>query len=786
MYSKKILMAALLCCSILLSGCAAKEAEPSPSPTESIEPAVDYSGKLIINELMIKNRSTLQNAAGAFSDWVEIKNLSAENVELEGWSLSDKEDDAGWAFPQHSISPGEVLLIHMDELNTEGELHADFALSKEETVYLISPDGKCADSVLCPDMDADLSLVRAEDSSFVQCSWPSPGFENSNEGYDSYAAQHLSTSPIIINEVAVYCGEDEFDWVEIKNVSQDPVSLEAFYLSDDEDDYTRWQLPARVLGAGELFVIYCAGEEADSLNDLHADFSIGADRERLFLYSEAMGVMDYVSLHDIPLFGSMGRMPGENGFFYFETVSPAYENAGGMRRISESPIALSKDGIFEDISSVTVELNGNGTIHYTIDGSYPTAASAVYTGPITVDKTCVVRAISVEDGAIPGRPLTLSYIINEGHSLPVISLVADDITKFNDTYNSMLKDVNVPAHVAFYDNGGGFSMDCFTSLKGWTSLTLPKKSLGVEFKSVLGGNLEYDVFGNGISTYSDLAIRAGQDYISAIIRNELFQELCYDMEGPLLNQESRYSILYINGEYRGLYCLKEDFSKQYYASHTGVTKDSVEFFRAPSGPEVDFFNDVFMYCWHQDMSLPENYEFVCSKVDIDSLIDWFIIEGYSGNTDTQGNLRLFRSPENNNKWTFAFYDIDWGFVNPYNCYTLLIQGGGNVGGEMPTILWGLLNNADFKEQLIARYAEVYNTVLSNQHVLEKIDELAAIVEPEVARDRERWGLELEKWYEEVEALRRFVIDNDYEQLCLDNFCRNVGVSDEQRAQYFGQ
>jgi len=786
MYLRKIWLISLLCCAILLSGCSAEKAEPSPTPTESPEPVVDYSSKLVINELMIKNRSTVKNTAGAFSDWVEIKNISAEDIQLEGWSLADEENDAGWAFPQISIAPDEILLVYMDKLSAEGELHADFALSKDETLYLISPDGKTADSLLCPDMDADISLARSEGGSIEQCRWPSPGFENTASGYDSFAATLGCESPIVINEVAVYCGEDEFDWVEIRNVSQETVDLAQFYLSDDEDDYTRWQMPARALAAGESLVFYCAAEEADPINDLETSFSLGADRERLFIYSETLGVVDYVSLHDIPLFGSMGRMPGENGFFYFSVPSPGIDNTGGLRRVSDRPAALTEDGVFENVSTVSVELAGNGSIHYTTDGSYPSAASPLYSGPITVDKTCVIRAISVEEGAIPGRPLTLSYIINEGHSLPVISLVADDLTKFNDTYNSMLKDVNIPAHVAFFEEGGGFSMDCFTSLKGWTSLTLPKKSLGVEFKSVMGGDLEYDVFGNGITTYSDLAIRAGQDYISAIIRNELFQELCYDMGGPVLNQESKYSVLYINGEYRGLYCLKEDFSKQYYASHAGVSKDSVEFFRAPSGPEVDFFNDVFMYCWHQDMSLPENYEFVCSKVDIDSLIDWFIIEAYSGNTDTQGNLRLFRSFENGNKWTFAFYDIDWGFVNPYNCFTLLIQGGGNVGGEMPTILWGLLNNAEFKEKLIARYAEVYNTVLSNEHVLEKIDELAAVVEPEVARDRERWGLELEKWYEEVENLRRFIIDNNYEQLCLDNFCRNVGVSDEQRAQYFGQ
>lgn len=780
-----LMLVALLCCA-LLCGCGSDEPASTAAPAESAAPAVDYSGKLRVSELMIKNRSCLMTAEGAFSDWIELENISGEELSLEAWRLADEEEDNGWSFPAMTLKPGELLLVYADELSsTDEELHANFALSADETLYLYSPDGNIADSLLCPDLGSDVSLALDAEGSPVICNWPSPGFENSAAGYDSHSAGQSTAGPLVINEVTVYTGEDSYDWVEIKNISGENVSLQDYYLSDDHKDYMRWQLPARSLQAGENIVFYCAGEDKDPMDELETNFSLSADRERLFLTLGGQQMVDYISLHDIPLYGSMGRMDGENGFFYFETPTPGYANTGGLRRVTETPTALSADGVFEGTASVTMELDANGSIHYTTDGSYPDAQSPVYSGPVEISETCVVRAVSIEEGAITGRPLTMNYIINEGHSLPVVCLTVDDMQYFNDTYNSMLKDISIPANVAFYEQDGGFKKDCFTSLKGWTSLTLPKKSLGAEFKSVLGGDLEYDVFDNGITTYSDLAIRAGQDYTSAVIRNELFQELALEMGSNMLTQRSKYSVLYINGEYRGLYCLKEDFSKQYYASHAGVTKDSVEFFRAPSGPDIDFYHDVFMFCWHKDLSEKENYDLLCSKVDIDSLIDWFIIEGYSGNTDTQGNLRLFRSPENGNKWTFAFYDIDWGFIGPYNAYTLLINGGANVGGEMPTILWGLLNNAEFKERLVARYAEVYDTVLSDENVLKKIDELAAIVEPEIARDRECWGLETEKWYEEVEALKSFIIDNDYQQFCLDSFCRHVKVSDELKAKYFG-
>lgn len=774
---KKIkLLTLMLLCMALLCACGNENAAPTEAPAEET-PVPMYENMLRISEVMIKNRATVLSDDGSFPDWVELENISGEVVELTDWAISDSGDE--YRFESGSIAPGELMLIELDSLG------ASFALSAGEALYLYSPDGAEADRADCPDTDADCSIIRTEDGGFDICLWPSPGYENSSAGYEDYCAGISAPGPIVINEVAVYTGEDSDDWLEIKNISAETVALQDFFISDDHKDYHKQPLPQRSLLPGESLLFYCVGDETESYSDLNLAFSISADREELFLSHAENGLIDYVSLHSIPLYGSMGRIDGANGFFYFDTPTPGHENAGGLRRVSAAPESSSTDGVFDAGTVLSFELQSPGSIYYTTDGSYPSTASNLYSGPISISQTCVVRAIAIEDGALPSRPLTMSYFIGENHGLPVISLVQDDLTFFNNTYDSMLKDINMPASVAFYDGDRSFKKDCFTSLKGWTSLVLPKKSLGVSFESVLGGELEYDVFNNGIELYSDLSIRAGQDYQSSVIRTELFQQLCYDMESPVLNQESIYSVLYINGEYRGIYCLKEDFTKQYYASHAGVSKDSVEGFRAPSGPEVDFFNDVFMYCWYKDMSLPENYEYVCSKVDIDSLIDWFIIEGFSGNTDTQGNLRFYRSSENGNKWTFALYDLDWGFINPYNAYTLLINGGGNVGGEMPTILWSLLNNQDFRDRLVSRFAELNKTVLSNEHVLQTIDKLAAIVEPEIPRDRERWGMETEKWYEEVEALRRFIIDNDYETFSRENFIRCLNLSEEEIAKHFG-
>ena len=87
-------------------------------------------------------------------------------------------------------------------------------------------------------------------------------------------------------------------------------------------------------------------------------------------------------------------MDGENGWFFFASPTPGKDNTDGERTIAASPSALTKGGIYEGVESVTVELEGAGTIRYTLDGSAPDGKSPIYSAPITLTKTTVLRAVS--------------------------------------------------------------------------------------------------------------------------------------------------------------------------------------------------------------------------------------------------------------------------------------------------------------------------------------------------------------------------------------------------------
>lgn len=770
---------------------AAPTPQPTPEPTPYISPDAD---KIKISELMVKNDATLLDSDGEFSDWFELVNTSDSPVSLAGWRVSDGEDKSGWSFPDVTIDAGGYLLVFASSKESAGtELHASFSLSEDETLYLYAPENYLADSAPNVSTMADHSSVRRADGSFEDCIWPTPGYSNDAEGYELFCAAHTATSPLVINEVMVYNDSynrqpdgEYYDWVELKNVSEEPIMLAEYYLSDDKDNPMLWRLPERYLDPGALLVVHCSGNSDLSTSDtVHSNFSLNSTSERLYLTSAAQQrVTDYVWLHDIFKDWTVGRMDGQSGFFYLSSPSPWSGNRGNAYRyISDQPVSLGEDGIYNDVTSMSVELEGSGRIFYTTDGSRPDESSAEYTEPITLDKTTVIRAINVQDGAAPSRAITLSYIINENHTLPVLSLSTDSPSTFSGIYYNKRKYYEIPANISYFEDGSSFNIDCGLKMKGWTSLENPKKSMGVSFRGCYGDDmLDYDIFGSDVTEFSSLSIRAGQDYPLAIIRNELFQELCLEMGDNVPTQNSKYCILYLNGSYYGIYCLKEDFSKQYYASHNGVKKDDVTMLKSPVALSSAVYQEVYQFCRDNDMSLDENYDHICSVLDIDNVVDWFLIEGYTANSDVNGNMRYFKLNDGG-KWQIAFYDLDWTFNYASNCFTNITDSNREV--QVSQLINRLLTNARFREQLLSRYSELVSTTLSNEHVLAKIDELQALLEPEVPRERDQWGSDVDGWHYRLDELRSFITNNDYANYSANKLCSMLGASAEQKMQYFG-
>ena len=752
--------------------------------------AADDTPAVRISEMMYKNHATLQDADGEFSDWFELENTSNRVVRLKGWSVSDGK--TVWDFPADATIPRggvRVVFASRKDKTVSGELHTSFALGEGETLYLIAPGGTIADRAACdPELPADHVLRRENGGELTESVWATPGYPNTAAGYAAFCESRKTESPLVIYEAAVYNDTfalkgEYYDWVEIKNVSKESVKLSDYCLSDDRREPEKWSLPNRTLAKGQSILIYCTGEENPTTgNGLRANFALNASSETLYLTKKGeSAAADYVWLHDIPYGYSMGRTDAENGFFYLRRQTPNMPNkTDAYRYISEAPAANREPGVYEAGRTVRVKLAAAGDIYYTTDGSAPTEESTPYTGAITVDKTTVLRAVAVEEGGAPSPALTLDFFIGEEHTLPVLSLVTDSPRRFSEIYEGSVKDRECAGNLSFYAPEGSFSIGCGVEMKGHTSLFAPKKSLGVSFRGCYGAEtLAYDIFGEGPAEFSELSIRAGQDYSSTVFRNELMQELCAELD-TTVTQRSRYCVLYINGEYWGIYCLKDDITRQYYANLTGTAKEDVTMLSSPVPQSAAVYTEALGLWKDTSLTREEAYERFCAAVDMDGFIDWVLLEGYCANVDIKSNLRYLRTGDG--PWQIVFYDLDWAFQTRSNCFFNLI-GPEQTAQIAPTIRW-LFGIDGFKERLLTRYADLTETTLSDGHVTEMIDEYRALLAPEMARERARWSGTAGAWEESVDALRANIADG-YAAASIQRLCELLGADETERQRYFG-
>lgn len=167
----------------------------------SIAEGGDYP--LYINEFMADNESTIADEYGEYDDWLEIWNGGTTAINLAGMALSDDADDpAQWLLPDYTIQPGAFLLVWADKDTDQGEMHANFKLSKSGEyigLYDVEQSGfALIDAIEFDEQQSDISYGREEDGSIV---WnfmmsPTPGATNNGNGIEQISDVSFSVWPI--------------------------------------------------------------------------------------------------------------------------------------------------------------------------------------------------------------------------------------------------------------------------------------------------------------------------------------------------------------------------------------------------------------------------------------------------------------------------------------------------------------------------------------------------------------------------------------------------------------
>ena len=588
------------------------------------------------------------------------------------------------------------------------------------------------------------------------------------------------------------------DWIEIYNSGSTAVNLKNYYITDDLSYPQKFKIQSDLIIDANGYVLIWA-DEVNTGN--HANFKLTASGESIGLFNSALEVVDTLTFGTQQTDVSAGRFPnGTNNWYTFSPATPGTANLEtGIYNLLPKPNISYLNGFYQ--TPITISISHplpDVNINYTTDGKIPDAFSNLYTIPLQIDSTTVLRVRAFKDGYSPSITTSGTYFINEQIDLPVFSIATDPANFFSDTAGIYVAGTNGvvgncstqprnwnqdwerPIHIEFYekDKSLAFNVDAGVQIYGGCSRLYPMKSLGFNFRSEYGTDkLQYRLFDDmQVNEFNNIILRSsGQDWWRTMFRDAMVQTLLE--QGMKLDyQNYRPAVLFINGDYWGIHNIREKLNEHYVYYHHGVNKDNIdliEIAKGVSGNNGDLiaYEDMIDFLTTKNMALPENYDYIKSIIDLDEYIDYQVAQIYSANGDWPGsNMKLWRERVPGSKWRWMVYDLDFTFGgNAQGLATTntLAQATATNGPDWPNPPWStlmfrkMLDNPDFKNEFIQRFAAHINTTFEPNHVLAVIDSMAQNIASEIPRHKERWPQSIsfgDSWQELIDIMRTFTVD----------------------------
>ena len=108
-----------------------------------------------------------------------------------------------------------------------------------------------------------------------------------------------------------------------------------------------------------------------------------------------------------------------------------------------------------------------------------------------------------------------------------------------------------------------------------------------------------------------------------------------------------------------------------------------------------------------------------------------------------------------------------------------------MGYKYNKLFAALLNSGEFRARLISQMEEAFSGVLKEENVVARIDEMAALIRPEMPRDRERWGAKMSGWEHLVENNKNYFLNfGGRTSLVRDSLKYYIGATPEWRDFYY--
>ena len=438
--------------------------------------------------------------------------------------------------------------------------------------------------------------------------------------------------PFVINEICSGNGGhytidgSSPDYIELHNITKRSISLDGYFISDDEDHLDKFPLAGYSISRNGYLVLAADKKELP--------FKLSSSGEELFLSDESGNIIQHVELPPLEKDTTFSLQP--DGTWHITDPSPMAENKEGVPYVKVVYVAAPRfsheAGFYDDPFNLEIEGYRTYSIYYTTDGRVPDENSTLYTGPIhiedatskpntlsmrtdiTIDgatppsspvkKATIISAVAIDEEGNRSNVVTNAYFVGFQHyrdyvNIPVVSIVADPADLFDEQdgiyvrgkiYQQWLEsgstkelanreiptnyrqkgiEWEIPVSIQEFDQNGDclFSQNVGLRIHGGTSREQVQKSFNIYARK------EY---GDKVFEYS--MVPETEEREKYVIRiNAGIDSIAHDLLGETGLPISRCQpcLCFLNGEFWGFYELRERQDEEYIADWTGVDEDDL-------------------------------------------------------------------------------------------------------------------------------------------------------------------------------------------------------------------
>lgn len=492
-----------------------------------------------------------------------------------------------------------------------------------------------------------------------------------------HPTSHLMFNELMANniEALLYNHHYPDSWFELYNPTSREINLHNWRVSNRDDYSSAYTFDHFKYVPAEGYAFICCDGRDDHWE--HTDFTLDPEQGgALFLWDPEGNLID--SVHYPPTLGpdvSYGRILDGTPHWQikrFATPEKTNISGGSTIQLRVPTIQPTNDGI--EISVEAFDAPIDTYIYYTRDGSTPNLSSPhVGLGsPIILpnENSQVVKARLMSPYVQPSATVTRSFIHHpRPSSLPIISISTDNNNLYSeedgiligsDWSDNCFKQWERPLYLEYFESADSLSLERDQSEKqpiisqlaqattyGQGALVFSQKSLRIE---ALGryGNDSFDTSRFWPSKPQVRQARAfllrngGDRAIDTRIEDAFVQELFGQHVEDIEYQAYQPVIVYINGQYKGIYELRETDDQNWVESNKGIDQDEITLIKSLTS-EDERYKPVLELIANEEAT----FEDYAKLIDIPLFINYLCAETFATNDNyPHNNITLWRNENN--------------------------------------------------------------------------------------------------------------------------------------------